>query len=85
VRTLAADLGLAPNTVAKAYRELQSAGYLVGRGRHGTYVADAPPETPARVQAALDEAARTFARRASRLGVPTGAALAAVRRALQSS
>lgn len=39
VRRLAADLGIAPGTVARAYRELETQGYLVTRGRHGTIVA----------------------------------------------
>ena len=43
VRRLAADLGVSPNTVARAYRELESAGYLVTKGRGGTLVA-APPQ-----------------------------------------
>ena len=33
VRQLAADLGLAANTVARAYRELEAAGLLETRGR----------------------------------------------------
>src|SRR5829696_8993380 len=44
VRDLAASLDVAANTVAKAYRELESSGYLVTRGRHGTFVADRLPE-----------------------------------------
>ncbi len=39
VRQLAGDLGIAPNTVARAYGELQSDGWLVGDGRRGTRVA----------------------------------------------
>ncbi len=39
VRRLAADLGLAPGTVARAYKELEAEGYLVTRGRNGTLVA----------------------------------------------
>jgi len=39
VRRLAADLALAPGTVARAYKELVSEGYLVSRGRNGTVVA----------------------------------------------
>lgn len=40
VRALAAELGIAPNTVARAYRELEAAGLLEGRGRHGTFVTE---------------------------------------------
>ncbi|REE03907.1 GntR family transcriptional regulator [Citricoccus muralis] len=43
VRALAADLGIAVGTVARAYRELEAAGYVVSRRRHGTTVAEAPP------------------------------------------
>ena len=39
VRQLATDLGLAANTVARSYRELELAGLLETRGRHGTFVA----------------------------------------------
>jgi DNA-binding transcriptional regulator YhcF (GntR family) len=83
VRTLAAELRLAPNTVAKAYRELEASGYLVGRGRHGTFVADDPPEAAVDAATALEAAARAFARRARRLHVPPEAALDAARRALR--
>ncbi|MBZ5739656.1 GntR family transcriptional regulator [Nocardioides mangrovi] len=41
VRALAADLGLAPNTVAKAYRALEEAGVVVTEGRRGTRVSGA--------------------------------------------
>jgi DNA-binding transcriptional regulator YhcF (GntR family) len=43
VRQLAGDLGIAPNTVARAYAELQSDGWLVGDGRRGTRVAGQVP------------------------------------------
>jgi len=45
VRQLAGDLGVAPNTVARAYTELQEEGWLTSEGRRGTHVA---PRTPAR-------------------------------------
>lgn len=38
VRQLAGDLGVAPNTVARAYAELQEQGWLVSDGRRGTRV-----------------------------------------------
>jgi DNA-binding transcriptional regulator YhcF (GntR family) len=43
VRQLAGDLGIAPNTVARAYGELQEEGWLVGDGRRGTRVAGRVP------------------------------------------
>ena len=39
VRTMAADLGLAANTVARAYRELEADGVVATHGRRGTVVA----------------------------------------------
>ena len=47
VRQLAADLGVAPGTVARAYRELEDDGWIEGRGRHGTVVRPNRPIKPA--------------------------------------
>ncbi len=46
VRQLAADLGLANGTVARAYRTLEVAGILQTRGRKGTFVARQQEEMP---------------------------------------
>ncbi|MFF2316271.1 GntR family transcriptional regulator [Arthrobacter sp. NPDC058097] len=42
VRSLAADLGLAAGTVARAYRELEQAGLIETRRRNGTVVLGPP-------------------------------------------
>lgn len=56
VRALAADLGIAVGTVARAYRELESAGFVESRRRHGTTVSGTPPApTPAEVAEAADQ------------------------------
>lgn len=39
VRSLAAELGLAANTVARSYKELEAAGFVQTQGRNGTIVA----------------------------------------------
>jgi GntR family transcriptional regulator len=75
VRALAADLDLAPNTVARAYRELETAGWLVGRGRAGTFVADVPPTDP---ETQLRHAAADYLRRARALGFDADTAVRAV-------
>ncbi|MEU8296589.1 GntR family transcriptional regulator [Micromonospora sp. NPDC048909] len=81
VRQLAADLNLAANTVARAYRELESAGLLQTRGRHGTFVAPGRDDAMDR----LHRVATDYAAEARRLGVPPAAALALVRAALDAT
>src|SRR5207302_3254876 len=43
IRTLAEQLLINPNTVARAYRELELAGIVTKRRTAGTFVADATP------------------------------------------
>ncbi len=78
IRALAAELGLAPGTVARAYRELEWAGIVEGRGRAGTFVVDEPPVAFSVVERQLADAAHTFADAAARLGVDQQAAMLAV-------
>ncbi|HEY7223813.1 MAG TPA: GntR family transcriptional regulator [Micromonosporaceae bacterium] len=82
IRQLAADLGLAANTVARAYRELETEGWVVSRVRHGTTVAARPTLPEADVRRRLDEAAQSFATLARQLGVDPDDAQAQVRAAL---
>ncbi len=61
VRQLAGDLGVAPNTVARAYADLQQAGWLVSEGRRGTRVASKTPAADRRARLhALTEAVSRF-------------------------
>ncbi len=46
VRSLAADLGVAAGTVARAYKELEAAGLVIANRRQGTVVAAAAPVMP---------------------------------------
>ena len=85
IRQLASDLGLAPGTVARAYRELEAEGVVATRGRHGTVVQAPAAAVDAPVaERELGEAARAFAVRARQLGVDAQAAVQAARRALDS-
>jgi DNA-binding transcriptional regulator YhcF (GntR family) len=82
VRELATELSLAANTVARAYRELEAAGLLEGRGRHGTFVTERLPR-PTDVEVRLADAADAFVRRARQLGAGRSAAERAVRAAIE--
>ncbi|MEU2730736.1 GntR family transcriptional regulator [Streptomyces griseoviridis] len=80
VRGLAESLGLAANTVAKAYRALEADGVIETRGRNGTFVAAAGPAAEREAAAA----AQVYAERARRLGLDEATALATVRDALRA-
>lgn len=79
VRGLAQTLGLAANTVAKAYRALEADGVIETRGRHGTFVA----AVGSAAERKAVTAAQTYAERARRLGLDEETALAAARDALR--
>ncbi|MFI8189064.1 GntR family transcriptional regulator [Streptomyces sp. NPDC085946] len=81
VRGLAESLGLAANTVAKAYRALEADGVIETRGRNGTFVAAAG----AAAERELAAAAQAYADRARRLGITRDDALAAARDALRAA
>ncbi|GAA2933464.1 GntR family transcriptional regulator [Streptomyces enissocaesilis] len=81
VRGLAEELGLAANTVAKAYRALEGDGVIETRGRNGTFVAAAGDA--ARREAA--GAAQAYAERVQRLGLGRAEATAAVEAALRAA
>ncbi|WP_437053113.1 GntR family transcriptional regulator [Streptomyces sp. enrichment culture] len=81
VRGLAESLGLAANTVAKAYRALEADGVIETRGRNGTFVAAAG--SAAQREAA--SAAQGYAERARRLGLTETEALDAARDALRAA
>lgn len=80
VRALAAAQGLAPNTVAKAYRSLEEAGIIEGRGRAGTFVRlGDDPVAAAGHQIALDAAAAF-----TRLGIDVDRAARLLREAFMT-
>lgn len=83
VRQLAADLGLAPGTIARAYRELEQSGLVEGRGRRGTIVrASRTLTTQDEGQQRVLAAAQHLATLARDFGVGDETVLAAVRTAL---
>jgi DNA-binding transcriptional regulator YhcF (GntR family) len=70
VRDLATKLGLAVNTVARAYRELEAAGILETRGRFGSFVARVDP-----VDATMAAAANAYVEAARAVGLGRTAAV----------
>jgi DNA-binding transcriptional regulator YhcF (GntR family) len=76
IRQVAGDLTLAPNTVARAYRELEDAGLVEGQGRRGTVVMEL---TTSAAPTHLKDAARAYLTEAHRLGLSTDDATAILR------
>lgn len=83
MRALAADLGVAVGTVARAYRELEATGLVASRRRTGTVVTSptSAPEPPAGVH----EAAVELAERARRAGLDAETTVAILRSALAAA
>ncbi|MGK9147923.1 GntR family transcriptional regulator [Plantibacter flavus] len=80
VRGLADELGIAPNTVAKAYRLLETDEVIETRGRAGTFVSAHGDPTTRQAQ----QAAAAYAARIRELNIPADEALALVEAALRS-
>jgi len=78
VRRLADELGLAPNTVARAYRELEQGEVIETRGRLGSFIAATGDPTRRQAQRAAAE----FAERMRGLGLDAQDALALAAAAL---
>jgi len=81
VRQLAADLGLAVGTVARAYRELEVAGEVRTRRGAGTRVAVARVSSAGERDRLLDGYADSYVAQARRLGVDDRGLVRAVQQA----
>jgi GntR family transcriptional regulator len=68
IRSLAVSLKINPNTIAKAYNELEIRGVLQTQVGSGTYIADKKPEAVDVRQKKLREAAERFLQEAGELG-----------------
>ncbi len=80
MRALAADLGVATGTVARAYRELEGAGLVTSRRRLGTVVT--APSIPVATAIDVRQAAAELASRAHQAGMSEETALSLLRAAL---
>lgn len=81
VRGFAEELGLAANTVAKAYRALESDGVIETRGRNGTFIAAAGDAADRKAAAAAQE----YAEQVRRLGMSRAAALSLAEDAVRAA
>ena len=80
LRALAADLGVATGTAARAYRELEGAGLVASRRRLGTVVT--APSMPVAASIDVRQAAAELASRARQAGMSEETALSLLRAAL---
>jgi DNA-binding transcriptional regulator YhcF (GntR family) len=78
VRQLSLDLGLAVNTVARAYKELEADRLVETRGRNGTFVLASRSQVD---DEATHRAAVTFARTARQAGISLAEATEILRQA----
>jgi DNA-binding transcriptional regulator YhcF (GntR family) len=81
VRALAGDLGIAVNTVARAYKELEAEGLVTTGRRAGTTVAGGGHAT----DVALQRLAAAYAAGAARAGLSDAAAVDLLRAALRQA
>lgn len=77
VRALSRELGLATNTVARSYRELEAQGVIETRGRAGSFIAAG--HSPRQL---AELAAAEYAATVSALGLDATTALQIAKRAL---
>ena len=68
IRSLAVSLKINPNTIAKAYNELEIRGIVQTQVGSGTYIADKKPDVADARQKRLREAAEKFLQEAGELG-----------------
>ena len=85
VRALAKQLRINPNTVVRAYRELEFRGLVVTRHGEGTFVADGAARKSPEPADLIAERAEQLVHEAKELGLDKEQTLAAVKSAWRSS
>lgn len=84
VRALAKQLRVNPNTVVRAYRELEFLGLVVTRHGEGTFIADGAAKQ-AQPGELIADRAEQLVREAKELGLSKDATLSAVKAAWQAA
>jgi DNA-binding transcriptional regulator YhcF (GntR family) len=85
VKQVVADVAINPNTVLKAFRELEHEGLVEGRQGLGTFVARLPSGPPPGTHARLAKSLAGWVRRARADGLDDEAIEALLRSTLRSS
>ena len=78
VKDVAGDLAINPNTVVKAYRQLEHEGLAAGRPGQGTFVTGTPPSAPPEAQQALRSSLEQWFRDAEKAGLNDDAVTALI-------
>lgn len=84
IKEVVAHIAINPNTVAKAYRELESLGFAEGRTGSGTFVKKRPAGPAPGIQEALSKDLQTWIVRARKAGLDDESIEALVRIALHN-
>jgi GntR family transcriptional regulator len=85
VKQVVAEVALNPNTVMKAYRELENAGVVVGRQGVGTFVVLRPAGPPASTHVRLSRSLARWVEGARAHGLDDAAIEALLRSTLQNA
>jgi GntR family transcriptional regulator len=85
VKEVVGSLAINPNTVLKAYRDLEREGLVEGRQGVGTFVMRRPDGPPPNEQAALKRALANWVAKAQRAGLADGDIESMVRSVLAST
>ncbi|MEO8972879.1 MAG: GntR family transcriptional regulator [Ktedonobacteraceae bacterium] len=81
VRQLARDLGVAPNTIVRAYNELEQGGWVIPVARRGVIVAEHPPTMPSEERRQrLTQAVSEMLIATHQLGIPVDEVYAEIER-----
>jgi GntR family transcriptional regulator len=83
VREVVAEVAINPNTVLKAYRELERSGLVEGRQGVGTFVLRRPQGPPPEAQARLARSLERWVRSAREIGLDDQAIEAILRSTLR--
>lgn len=86
VRQLARDLGVAPNTIVRAYNELEQGGWVVTEARRGVLVSQHPPTMPSEErQQRLSQAVSELLITTHQLGIPLAEVRAEIERQTEAT